>query len=110
MGKSVAAFTAADQPGSSNELARFTPKTIVSAEMLYRELAQVRARGWSMNDEELHMGVSGVGAPISGGDGRVVAAVAVAAPASVLVGSTLVDAVSAARESAARIGALLVHA
>ena len=42
-----------------------------------RELEQVGKQGWASNFEEGELGVSSVGAPLRGGDGKVIAAVTV---------------------------------
>ena len=46
------------------ELAQFTPKTIVSLAALKIHLAEVRANGFSVNDEEHEQGVRAVAAPV----------------------------------------------
>lgn len=46
------------------------------------ELAQVRARGWALTDEELAPGIRSVAAPLRDGSGRVIAAVNVNAHAA----------------------------
>lgn len=59
------------------ELAQFTPKTIVSLSALKIHLAEVRANGFSVNDEEHEQGVRAVAAPVFDHLGMVVAAVSV---------------------------------
>lgn len=61
-------------------LERFTPRTYADAASLRAELARVRKRGWSTDDEEQVPGVRCVGAPICDSSGRARAAIAVQAP------------------------------
>lgn len=62
-------------------LPRLTAKTTVSPRELRAELQEIRARGWSTDDEESNLGVRCVGAPIRDGAGAARAAIAVQAPA-----------------------------
>lgn len=83
MGKVLLAFNdeAAERTlRGVRRLQRITPKTHVSPRELRSELEQIRARGWSTDDEESNVGVRCVGAPIRGG-GAARAAIAVQAPA-----------------------------
>jgi len=61
---------------------RFTARTIASAAALRAEIQRVRARGWSIVDQELEEGLRAVAAPIRDRAGRTVAAVNVSAHAS----------------------------
>jgi IclR family transcriptional regulator, KDG regulon repressor len=54
-----------------------TPWTITDKNRLLTELAAVAKRGWAQNNEEGHLGIVSVGAPIRGRDGQVMAAVSV---------------------------------
>jgi IclR family KDG regulon transcriptional repressor len=54
-----------------------TPWTITDKNRLLTELALVAKRGWAQNNEEGHLGIVSVGAPIRGRDGKVMAAVSV---------------------------------
>jgi IclR family pca regulon transcriptional regulator len=54
-----------------------TPWTITDKNRLLTELAAVARRGWAQNNEEGHLGIVSVGAPIRGHDGKVMAAVSV---------------------------------
>lgn len=58
-----------------------TPRTITSPAAMHQHLHEVRARGYAWDDEERIEGVRCVAAPVFDADGRVVAAVSVAAPA-----------------------------
>ena len=50
-----------------------TPWTITDKNRLLTELAAVAKRGWAQNQEEGHLGIVSVGAPIRSRDGRVMA-------------------------------------
>ncbi len=56
-------------------LKRVTDKTQTDVDALIRELAECRARGWSMDDEEYETGVSCVGAPVKDYRGSTIAAI-----------------------------------
>ena len=65
---------------ASASLRRLTLHTVTDPEELRAELLQVRARGWSLVDEELEEGLRAIAAPIRDPAGRVIAAVNVSAP------------------------------
>ncbi|HEV7212053.1 MAG TPA: IclR family transcriptional regulator C-terminal domain-containing protein [Blastococcus sp.] len=60
---------------------RFTDRTLVAADELRSALRRVHEQGWSLVDQELEMGLRSIAAPIRGADGRVVAALNLAAAA-----------------------------
>ncbi len=62
-----------------------------SVEQLLEELAQVRARGWALADEELAPGVRSVAAPVRDGTGAVRAAMNVTVHAAETPLDTLLD-------------------
>ena len=62
---------------TGRELAQFTKKTILSLPALKAHLAEVRAKGYSVNDEEHVLGVRAVAAPVVDSWGVVIAAVSV---------------------------------
>jgi IclR family pca regulon transcriptional regulator len=57
------------------------PNAKVSLDELRHELAQIRAQGWAVQDEELAYGLRSVAGPITGRDGRVVAGINLAVQA-----------------------------
>ncbi len=81
VGKALLAFQPAEvvnrllRPG---RLTRHNPRTIVSVRKLQQELAQVRAQGYAVDDQEDEVGVRCIGAPIFDGCGNVVAALSAA--------------------------------
>ena len=85
IGKAILAHLEADQLerylGEVTLLPR-TPRTITDPHLLKQDLRRVRARGWSLDDEEIFPGLRCVAAPIFGFEGRVIAGVSVAGPAS----------------------------
>jgi IclR family transcriptional regulator, acetate operon repressor len=83
MGKSLLAFNAEAERRTLKgpRLQRITPNTIVSPKALRAELATIRERGWSIDDEESTLGVRCVAAPICDSAGVATAAIAVQAPA-----------------------------
>ncbi len=60
----------------------FTPCTLTTPETLMADLAQVRARGWALDDEEQHVGMRCVAAVIRNGFGEAIAGVSVSGPAA----------------------------
>jgi DNA-binding IclR family transcriptional regulator len=59
-----------------------TPRTITSPAQFKAHCWEIRARGYAVDDEELHPGVRCIGAPIRGHDGSVVASLGISGPAS----------------------------
>ncbi len=57
-----------------------TPKTIVSLDLLERDLALVRERGYSLDDEEFGLGLFCVAVPVFNKGGHVVAAISLSGP------------------------------
>lgn len=61
-------------------LERYTDNTMAALPALRRYLAEVRRRGYAMDDEEYSVGVRCVAAPVRDSDGRTVAAMSVSVP------------------------------
>lgn len=66
----------------SLQLTPHTPRTIVRRRELEREVAAIRERGYSEDNEEFLAGVSCLAVPVRGRDGRVLAGLAVSAPSA----------------------------
>jgi DNA-binding IclR family transcriptional regulator len=64
------------------QIERHTPHTIVEPERVRAELTVTRERGFSIDDEEFHLGVRCVAAPIRDHAGRAAAAIGVSGPAA----------------------------
>ena len=63
-------------------LEQFTDRTLTSADTLREDLAQIRSRGWSFDDEEKAPGMRCVAAPVFGMQGEVLAGISVSGPAA----------------------------
>ncbi|MET0191942.1 MAG: IclR family transcriptional regulator [Hyphomicrobiaceae bacterium] len=61
-------------------MTKFTERTIVDPQALLAELAQVRKRGWAIDDQERSTGMRCVGAPVFNEHGEVVGALSVSGP------------------------------
>ncbi|MBM3560179.1 MAG: hypothetical protein FJX53_09965 [Alphaproteobacteria bacterium] len=66
-----------------------TGRTITNVEGLLRELRQIKARGYAINDEEYRMGVRSVAAPVLNPAGRALAAIAITGPTARLTDTIL---------------------
>jgi DNA-binding IclR family transcriptional regulator len=66
---------------ATRPLQAFTDDTLTEPEDVLEHLALVRARGYDVCDDELDHGVWAIACPVRGSTGRVVASVALAAPA-----------------------------
>jgi DNA-binding IclR family transcriptional regulator len=64
----------------TRDLVMFTPNTITSVDQLRVELASIRERGYSVDNEEYDEGLRCIGAPVRDSSGRVVAAIGVGGP------------------------------
>lgn len=78
LGKVLLAYGVLDLP--AGVLEQVTPSTITDRAGLRRQLAQVARRGYASTVDELEIGLTGVGAPIRGSGGEVIAALGVSGP------------------------------
>ncbi|MGC8660688.1 MAG: IclR family transcriptional regulator, partial [Desulfomonilaceae bacterium] len=67
---------------ASTEKRRYTSNTIVDEAKLERELEAIRQSGYSVDDEEMEIGVRCVAAPIRQHSGGIVAAISISGPSS----------------------------
>jgi len=81
-GKALLAFAATDAVRDlGRRLERYSPRTIVRADELERELARVRRQGFAINRGEWRESVSGLAAPVLDSAGQAIAAVGISGPA-----------------------------
>jgi DNA-binding IclR family transcriptional regulator len=84
-------------------LKRRTPNTITARPKFLREIAQVRAQGYAVDDEENSPGVQCVAAPIFGSQGVVAAAVGASGTTSQVDGAALQKIADRVKEAARHI-------
>src|SRR3954465_8271693 len=68
------------------DLERLTGATIAEPELLRRDGARTRKRGWAVTSDELEVGLTGVAVPVPGPRGDVVAALGISGPTQRLEG------------------------
>lgn len=85
------------------ELVPVTEKTIVDREALLADIRFTRERGYAFSLEEMSVGVTAVGAPILGRDGKAVAAMSVAFPTHLVPPEELQPLAEVVRNEAARV-------
>lgn len=110
LGKAIAAYLRAQQRQrllSAVELQAFTPKTVCTREALEKDLEQTRRRGYAVDDEESHLGVRCLGAPILNAAGESVAALSISGPTSRITLDRIADFGNAVHEAAREISAIL---
>lgn len=71
---------------AQTNLPRFTPRTITKIEPLLERLAEVRRRGFSIDNGESEEGLTGLAAPVRSASGDVQAALVIAGPAERILG------------------------
>jgi IclR family transcriptional regulator, acetate operon repressor len=84
LGKALLAYSdpeVLDDVVRDHGLPAFAPGTITSKDALTWDLAQIRRRGFALDDEESAAGVRCVAAPVRDGTGRVVSALSLSSPA-----------------------------
>lgn len=109
-GRAILAFQSEDMQAAAlaQKLTRRAPKTDTDPASLRRVLAEVRQRGYAMEDEESEAGMRAIAAPIRGAGGRVVGSVGVAGPIQRLTKDVLhklaPDVIRTAEAISARLG------
>lgn len=106
MGKALLAGLSDDEidaryPGRALE--GRTPATITDREELKRRLAEIRASGHALDEEELEAGLCCVAAPVHDRSGRTVASISVSGPASRINAATFPGIADEVRATAAEI-------
>lgn len=61
-------------------LPEFTPKTITSPQRLFKALSQIKAQGWSLDDEERYLGMRCIAAPIFNSYSEAIAGISISGP------------------------------
>jgi DNA-binding IclR family transcriptional regulator len=83
VGKAILAFLPEDQVNKiidEKGMQKFTEKTITSREKMLPHLQEIKARGYSIDDEEHEMGIKCAAAPIMNHNGDIIGGVSVAGP------------------------------
>jgi len=109
--KAILAFSPEDKVDRfiAEELPQLTPNTITSPKAYRRGLEEIRRRGYSLDEEEIDIGINAVGAPIFNYDSQPIAAVVVAGPAQRIQGKTDSEVVILTKKTAAGISQRLHH-
>lgn len=84
-------------------LPEFTPNTLASPAALFADLERIRARGWSLDDEERNLGMRCVAAAIRNAHGEAVAGVSISGPCVRLPHDRVAEVGPMVRRAAARI-------
>lgn len=110
MGKVLVAFApraVRERLVGAMELTKLGPNTVTDRDAFAQDIAEVRARGFALSDQEHEEGVRAIGVPVMGVDGTAMAAISVAAPSFRRSVADLIDMLppmtQAARELAARL-------
>jgi IclR family acetate operon transcriptional repressor len=88
-------------------LETFTPKTLADGPALTSDLAVIRARGWSLDDEERHPGMRCVAAAIFNEFGEPLGGVSVSGPTVRMTEQRVAEIGPRVREAAAKITAMI---
>jgi DNA-binding IclR family transcriptional regulator len=104
-GKAILAFLSeADQVRVANgSKTQFTPHTLVDATALLMELGRIRERGYSVDNQELVMGVFCIGVPIFDRIGRPVGGISISGPASKSPGAAIEPLVQQLHEACGQV-------
>lgn len=106
VGKAMLAFMdrrAVDKIIRRRGLAQFNERTLTAPGDLYADLEATRARGWSLDDEERHLGMRCIAAPVFNGFAEPVAGVSISGPSVRLQDAKLAAIGEAVREAAKAI-------
>lgn len=110
-GKVLLAWASEDTVARAAEkLYRHTPRSIVSAEDLHRNLQRVRSLGYAVNTGEWREQVMGVAAPVRDATGSVVGALGISGPADRITDEVISNTVPRLIELANSISARLGYA
>jgi DNA-binding IclR family transcriptional regulator len=110
VGKALLAFQPEEEIARviARGLPASAPNTVVDGKALRRELEQVRARNYAVDDEESEVGLRSIAAPIRSHSGNVIAAISIAGPVHRMTRKTLLgwvrELVDAAEAVSQRLG------
>ena len=93
LGKAILAFLPDKQLTEyfqAVEIKPYTPNTVTSKNKLKKELMQIKENGYSIDDEELSVGLRCVGAPLFDHNGQAFYAISISGP-SIRMGSKKID-------------------
>ena len=110
IGKTLLAFSAPEERAAilkDLKLVAFTPKTLSSRHGLEAELEKIRARGYTIDDEEHEEGIHCIAAPVLDYSGAIVAALSASWPAFRFDADRADELAAHVKASAARISAIL---
>ncbi|HXK58691.1 MAG TPA: IclR family transcriptional regulator [Acidobacteriota bacterium] len=83
LGKAMAAFLPRERVGAiirEEGLKKYTPNTITNERRFWKELDETRARGYALDNEEMHVGGRCIARPIFDAENQVIGAISVSAP------------------------------
>lgn len=80
LGKVLYAFDCLIVP--DGDLDQLTLHSLATSDVLRKEIASIRSRGYAIAREELEIGLDAVAAPVHGRDGNVIAAIGVSGPSA----------------------------
>jgi IclR family acetate operon transcriptional repressor len=106
IGKAILAHRASAQVAASLKrtgLPRFTDRTLTTLPALLADLAEVRARGYALDDEERNLGMRCVGAAIFNEAGEAIAGLSVSGPTVRITAESLDRLGALVRDAAARV-------
>lgn len=104
-GQAVLAFQPEDAIDAviKEELHPYTNHTITSPEKLKQALHKIKESNYAVSAEELHDGVTSIGAPIRNRNGKVIASVNIAGPVQRINNRTIPKHIKLVKEAATRI-------
>jgi DNA-binding IclR family transcriptional regulator len=88
-------------------LARFTPNTLTSKALLEKELAQLRRRGYAVDNEECEIGARCVSCPVRDHAGKIIAGISVTGPAIRLTDELISEKINRLLKAANELSRLL---
>jgi IclR family acetate operon transcriptional repressor len=106
IGKALLAFFPPDRLDAwlkSQELTRYTDKTLTSRDALLRDLESIRTRGFSHDDEERNIGMRCIAAPVFDTFGEPVAGLSVSGPTSRMTRGSVEDVAKLVRAAAGEV-------